>query len=164
MNQSLANQKKRISLRWKWTTGAAIAIFLTYTIFSTILYVTFQQIMLENEEDSLRETIQILSDRFGSQFYALTEESVAETLELNQLQLLPSYSETKDKSTVSTTPLGTSPGGMFIRVYNNNAKLLYESSTVDASFEQTDELRVDTIDGPNGEAFSARTPIFFISE
>ncbi|WP_413527350.1 sensor histidine kinase [Marinilactibacillus psychrotolerans] len=160
MNQSLANQKKRISLRWKWTTGAAIAIFLTYTIFSTILYVTFQQIMLENEEDSLRETIQILSDRFGSQFYALTEESVAETLELNQLQLLPSYSETKDKSTVSTTPLGTSPGGMFIRVYNNNAKLLYESSTVDASFEQTDELRVDTIDGPNGEAFSARTPIF----
>lgn len=170
MNRSSAventlNQKKRISLRWKWTTGAAIAIFLTYTIFSTVLYVTFQQIMLENEEDSLRETVQSLSDRFGQQYYALTEESVAETLELRQLQLLPSYSEqtgpeTTEESILSTTPLSTSHGGMFIRVYDPDGELLYESSTVEASFERTDKMRIDTIDGPNGEAFSARTPIF----
>ncbi|MDZ7835172.1 MAG: hypothetical protein U5K84_07295 [Alkalibacterium sp.] len=47
------NEKKRISLRWKWTIGAAIALFLTYTIFSTILFITFQQIMVHNEQQAV---------------------------------------------------------------------------------------------------------------
>lgn len=158
------NQKRRISLRWKWTTGAAIAIFLTYTIFSTVLYVSFQRIMLETEEDALKETVQNLSDRFGQQYFELTEESVAETLELRQLQLLADSPEQNTDSTENgvelTTPLSNSHGGMFIRVYSTSEELLYESSTVEASFQRTEQLRIDTIKGPYGEAFSAQTPIY----
>lgn len=158
------NQRRRISLRWKWTTGAAIAIFLTYTIFSTVLYVSFQRIMLETEENALRETVQNLSDRFGQQYFELTEESVAETLELRQLQLLADSPEQDTDSTEDgvklTTPLSNSYGGMFIRVYSTGEELLYESSTVEAAFQPTEQLRIDTINGPYGEAFSAQTPIY----
>lgn len=161
------NQKQRISLRWKWTTGAAIAIFLTYTIFSTVLYVTFQQIMLGSEEDALKTTVQNVANRFGQQYFPLNEESVADTLELRRLQLLPSLSgqdndntQTSEDDAESTTPLSIDHGGMFIRVFNLEGELLYESAESDIVFEPVDELLIETIKGPNGEAYSARTPVY----
>nr|WP_244244538.1 HAMP domain-containing histidine kinase [Marinilactibacillus kalidii] len=159
------NQKRRISLRWKWTMGAAVAIFLTYTIFSTILYVSFQQSMLENEEIALRDTVQNLTDQFGQQYYALTEESVADTLELSQSRLfptLPSPEGTEESSDVEEmqAPLRIGQGGMFVRVFDPEGKLLYETTNFPTAFSTTRELRIDTIKGPYGEAFSARTPIY----
>lgn len=156
------NQKKRISLRWKWTIGAAIAIFLTYTIFSTILYVSFQRSMLENEEVALRDTIQNLSDRFGQQFYDLTEESVADTLELSNSRLIPTLPDPEAEEVDEETPipLRIGQGGMYVRIFNTESELLYETATFSTDFAPTKDLRIDTIDGPYGEAFAARKPIY----
>lgn len=158
------NQKKRISLRWKWTFGAAVAIFLTYTIFSTVLFVSFQQIMLESEEQELRDMMWELEDRFSQQYYPLTEEFVRDSLEMRESNVtLPvpmPIDPNESENTISTPPLRLSQGGLIIRVYNPEHELVYQSSSSNVSFTPTESFQVTTVEGRYGDAFSGTSPIY----
>lgn len=158
------NQTKRISLRWKWTFGAAVAIFLTYTIFSTVLFVSFQQIMLENEEQELRDMMMELDERFSQQYYPLTEEFVRDSLEMRGSDYTPPAPVPIDpdetEPTISSPPLRLSQGGLIIRVYNPDNELVYQSSSSSVSFNPTDSFQIDTVDGRYGDAFSGTNPIY----
>lgn len=155
------NEKKRISLRWKWTIGAAIALFLTYTIFSTILFITFQQIMIDNEHQAVRNVMVNLTERFGQNFYDLTEEDVEETLNQQELYLTPEMPIIEESQNQRSTPLRASQGSIIIRVYNSSEELLYETNEVDIAFTPKETLQIDSVEeGPNGEALSAVTPVY----
>ncbi|MER2064088.1 MAG: HAMP domain-containing histidine kinase [Alkalibacterium sp.] len=155
------NEKKRISLRWKWTIGAAIALFLTYTIFSTILFITFQQIMIDNEQQAVRNVVINLTERFGQHFYDLTEEDVENVLDQQELYLTPEMPILEEAQNQRNTPLRASQGSIVIRVYNSDEELLYETNDLDIAFEAMDTMKIETIEeGPNGEALSAVTPVF----
>ena len=155
------NEIKRISLRWKWTIGAAIALFLTYTIFSTILFITFQQIMVDNEQQAVRNVMVNLTERFGQNFYELTEADVEETLDQQELYLTPEMPIIEETQNQRSTPLRASQGSIVIRVYNTSQELLYETNEADVPFEARETLQIETIEeGPNGEALSAVTPVY----
>ena len=155
------NEKKRISLRWKWTIGAAIALFLTYTIFSTILFITFQQFMIDNEQQAVRNVMVNLTERFGQNFYDLTEEDVEEVLNQHELYLTPETPILEESQNQRSTPLRASQSSIIIRVYNSEEELLYRTNEVYIDFEAKETLQIDTVEeGPNGEALSAITPVY----
>lgn len=158
------NQKKRISLRWKWTFGAALAIFLTYMIFSTVLFVSFQQIMLENEEQEIQYMMDELTERFSQQYYPLREEFIVESLEVSPTEnyvQAPVPEETDEiEEDESSPPLRLSQGGLIIRVYNPEEELLYESTPSDIGFRGTEESDIHTVEGEHGDAFSGIAPVY----
>lgn len=155
------NQQKRISLRWKWTIGAAVAIFLTYTIFSTILFITFQQIMIDNEQQAVRNVVFNLTERFGQHFYDLTVEDVEETLDQQELYLTPEMPIMEEIQNQRSTPLRSTQGNIIIRVFDPSEELLYETTSSDIAFETQQNMMIRTIpEGPHGEALSAVTPIY----
>lgn len=161
IDTTAVNQQKRISLRWKWTIGAAIALFLTYTIFSTILFITFQQIMIENEQQAVRNVVFNLTERFGQHFYELTEEDVEETLDQQELYLTPEMPIMEETQNQRSTPLRASQGSIVIRVFSQDEELLYETNSVDIGFEPLETLQIQTIpEGPHGKALSAVTPVY----
>ena len=161
IDTTAVNQQKRISLRWKWTIGAAIALFLTYTIFSTILFITFQQIMIENEQQAVRNVVFNLTERFGQHFYELTEEDVEETLDQQELYLTPEMPIMEETQNQRSTPLRASQGSIVIRVFSPDEELLYETNSVDIGFEPLETLQIQTIpEGPHGKALSAVTPVY----
>lgn len=161
LDTTAVNQEKRISLRWKWTIGAAIALFLTYTIFSTILFITFQQIMIGNEQQAVRNVVFNLTERFGQHFYELDESDVEETLDQQELYLTPEMPIMEETQNQRSTPLRASQGSIVIRVYNPDEELLYETTSVDVGFEARENLQIESVqEGPHGESLSAITPVY----
>ncbi|WP_228587090.1 ATP-binding protein [Alkalibacterium sp.] len=161
LDTTAVNQEKRISLRWKWTIGAAIALFLTYTIFSTILFITFQQIMMDNEQQAVRNVVFNLTERFGQHFYELDESDVEETLDQQELYLTPEMPIMEETQNQRSTPLRASQGSIVIRVYSPNEELLYETTSVDVGFETRENLQIENVqEGPYGESLSAVTPVY----
>lgn len=153
------DQKKRISLRWKWTFGAALAIFLTYMIFSSVLFVSFQQIMLENEEQEVQSITDELTEHFSQEYYPLREDFIVESLEIsNSSRLFPSPDQPEMEE--SSPPLRLSQGGLIIRVYNPQRELLYQSQSSDIEFDTADEFDISTVSGPFGYAFSGVEPVY----
>lgn len=154
------NQKKRISLRWKWTIGAAVALFLTYTIFSAILFVTFQQIMIDNEQQSVRNVVHSLSERFGQFYYNLTEEDVLSVLETEEPFLTPELPLLEESPLRGSFPLQTRQEAMVIRVFDQNGEQIYESKDVPIGFTPRETVQIQLIEeGVDDEMLSAVAPV-----
>lgn len=45
------------SLTWKWTIGAAIAIFFTYSMFTVAIYQGFTNMMMAQEHTNVNDTL-----------------------------------------------------------------------------------------------------------
>lgn len=168
IDTSEINERKRISLRWKWTIGAAVALFLTYTIFSAILFVTFQQIMMDDEQQEVRNVVYNITERFGQNYYELSEEDVESILNQKNFYFTPEFPIIEGSRNSRNSRVSTSKNSIITRIYNAEGELLYETAPLDSiDFVPSNSVRMDMIEeGPSGEALSAVAPImsFFNGE
>ena len=75
------NKPKRVSsLKWKWSLIVAIAIFLTYMIFSVTIFYSFRQIMFSQEDENVKEIITGVNNRLNVESAVLTKATVYQSL------------------------------------------------------------------------------------
>ncbi|GAA0352505.1 HAMP domain-containing histidine kinase [Alkalibacterium iburiense] len=155
------NKTKRISLRWKWTIGAAIALFLTYTIFSAILFITFQQIMIDDEQQAVRNVVYNITERLGQNYYDLSEDDVNSMLNQQDFYFTPEFPIIEESTNLRNRRMSSSQGSIVIRIFNSDGEPLYETVSLDSvDFVPRDTMQMEMIeDGPYGETLSAVSPI-----
>lgn len=164
-----AQTSKRISLKWKWSIIVAIAIFLTYMIFSVTIFFSFRQIMLSQEDENVKEVITGVTNRLNVETAVLTKATVYQALSPTYT---PSASEVEgnfDQRNLLIGPTGNyedtlyaemSAEGVVVRLYSPTSRLLFESKPSDVSFEPKSKLTVNLIDINGKEGISGIAPIY----
>ncbi|WP_245570050.1 HAMP domain-containing sensor histidine kinase [Lacticigenium naphthae] len=160
---------RRISLKWKWTIGTAVAIFLAYTLFSSILYFGFERMMLENERENLQEMTATVSERLIIFSGPLTEEDI-----LSAINPTPDNEEDSVNPSLGqgNLPIGENvpyqeslfsrinSEGIVIRVYNDQNRLVYESVPSDRTRIITEQFEIETLQLNRRTILSASTPVY----
>lgn len=169
-NQPIAKGKnKRISLKWKWTLGASIALFVMYTFFSTVLFIGFRRVMFSNEERVVSQTTTYLTERLGLKSSNLTEESIQDIFTLRE------QSENVSGGQVGSQPnlLETGAASVFenslnaqlndrqtvIRVYDADMKLIYAPEYSPVPFSPSKELHLKEVVTDDRNALTAIAPV-----
>ncbi|MHA8138390.1 HAMP domain-containing sensor histidine kinase [Lactobacillaceae bacterium Scapto_B20] len=62
----VSNGRRWISLKWKWAVGTSVVVFLVTSIFSFLIYNRFSDVLLNQERDHVRSTLNSVSDRLES--------------------------------------------------------------------------------------------------
>lgn len=157
--------KKRVSLKWKWTIGASMAIFFTYTLFSVAIFMGFTQMMISQEHANVKDTSFAVSNKLKLESANLTNEKVTQTLQPNFPTTNDSEVDSRflidDSSydSIDTLYAKINEAGVVVRVFDPNSRLLYESRASHATFTKTayTEIKPIKIDGKDG--FSGTMPI-----
>ena len=149
---SKKENKKRISLKWKWTIGATLAIFLTYLIFTVAIFFSFRQIMLTEETKDVKEILVGVTKRFnsgsetlskGTVFLGLSGNYTPGTLELgeefDQRNLV--YGQSSNYQDNIFAKLNEE--GVLVRVYSPTSRLLFETEPKDAPFKKSAKLLIE---------------------
>lgn len=157
------NGRRRVSLKWKWTIGAALAIFLTYTIFASLIYFGFRQIFLENEMQNLRETTTEITERLMDEPTSLTSRDVERALSPRRYIISSGRSNGnvpigEGEYTDSLYAQITQPG-ISVSIYNEEADLVYESGMNTIPFHPRNSYQLNSIEGENGLSLSAQGPV-----
>ncbi|WP_277630238.1 HAMP domain-containing sensor histidine kinase [Atopococcus tabaci] len=157
-------ERRRVSLKWKWTIGAAGAIFLTYTLFASLLYFGFRQIFLENETQNVRDMTVEITERLMLNSASLTSADVEQVLS-------PETSVPPDVF-YGNVPVGeTNPypdslfsqiseEGVAVKVYDEENHLVYESAPSDLPFSPSERFRIETVEGTDGLSLAATAPVY----
>ncbi|UQS85285.1 HAMP domain-containing histidine kinase [Apilactobacillus apisilvae] len=74
------HNKKYLSLKWKWSIGSAIIIFLILSIFSFLIYDRFSDVLLSQETAHTSETLDSISGRLTKFNDTLSEKEVISIL------------------------------------------------------------------------------------
>lgn len=171
LNKRKQKQKKksRISLKSKWTIGTALAIFFTYTIFSFAIFLGFRKVMISQEDESLREILNGVSERLNTETEVLTERAVYEALspsytpssfeseeDLEQRNLVDGQSSNYDDDLFAMM----NQNGVSVRVYSPDAQLLFESESSEIVFEPESALTAGIIEFDGREVLYGTIPVY----
>ncbi len=156
------NQNEGSTIRVRWTLLTMGVIFLTYAIFSYILLNTFQRVMLENEEEEIVEISDELVERFSNHYYPLTPDTTEFMLEEPEIEVgpIPSPKHYVERTEEFTPPVSLTKGGVVVKVYDINEKVILETDEIDFQFYPTEERRVTQLSGPYGVALAVNDPIY----
>jgi len=155
---SQKDNSKRISIKWTWTILLTLALFISYVIFSTVLYVSVQNIFLDNEENDISVVSEQMVSEFESQVYPLDEEVVDSVISLNNLGI---SSDQTDNSTPSSSNVGlATQSGMVIRIFNPDNEMLFTSNSGDYAFQPSNSYQVQQIEGQTDTVYSGVTPVY----
>lgn len=85
MKPAIEDKKRKLwnfpmSLKWKWTFGASMAIFFTYTFFSVAIYLGFNQMMISQENSNVNDIMSGVASKLQVSGSNLTKEVVKESL------------------------------------------------------------------------------------
>ncbi|WP_414839878.1 ATP-binding protein [Carnobacterium sp. TMP28] len=161
--------KKRISLKWKWTIGATLAIFLTYTIFTVAIFIGFRQIMLTEETQDVKEILVGVTNRLNGGSSALSKETVYLNLSGNYTLTTLELGEEFDQRNLvygqssnyqDTIFAKMNEEGVFVRVYSPTSRLLFETEPKDIPFKKSAQLLIEPIKMDNKEGIRGISPIY----
>ena len=65
----------------KWAAAVGLAIFITFAIFSIVIFSSISNILLHKEVDNVHDTVTVIQQRLGRPEKTLTSEFVAEQLD-----------------------------------------------------------------------------------
>ncbi|MEG0475456.1 MAG: HAMP domain-containing histidine kinase, partial [Carnobacterium sp.] len=160
---------KRISLKWKWTMGAALAIFLTFSVFSVAIFIGFRQILLTQENEDVKETLFGVANRLNNESASLSKETVYMALsgtytstpiemndEFDQRNLV--YGQPNNFQDTIFAKMNEE--GIMVRVYSPTLRLLFESKRKDIPFEKTAQPLIESIDIDGTQGFQGTMPIY----
>lgn len=149
---------KRISIKWTWTILATLALFVTYIIFSTVLFVSVQNILLDNEENEITAISNEVASELESQYYPLDEEVVNAVFSMSDLQIL---TEASGSSEDTPSNLGlTTQNGIIIQVFNPDDELIFTTNNGDYEFQSSGSYDLQEIEVQNEMAYSGVTPVY----
>ncbi len=168
-------KRKRLSLKWKWTIGATLAIFLTFSIFSIAIFVGFRQIMFTQEEENFRGVLFGASSRLVDENKLTDSDSTALSKATVYSAFNPSYSpnvmELREKYDQRNTTFEDSGNyqdtlyakmneeDVIVKVYTPTSRLLFESKLGDFSFEESSEPVIKMIEVNGEEGYYGVTPV-----
>lgn len=168
-------KRKRLSLKWKWTIGATIAIFLTFSIFSIAIFVGFRQIMFTQEEENFREILFGASSRLVDENKLTDSDSTALSKATVYSAFNPSYSPDAmqlrnkyDQRNTTFEDAGNYQDTLYakmneedviVRVYTPTSRLLFESKLGDFTFEESSEPVIKTIEVNGEEGYYGVMPV-----
>ncbi|SEL16677.1 Signal transduction histidine kinase [Carnobacterium iners] len=163
------NNKKRISLKWKWTIGATLAIFLTYIIFTVAIFIGFRQIMLTEETQDVKEILVGVTNRLNGGSSALSKETVYLNLSGNYTLTTLELGEEFDQRNLvygqssnyqDTIFAKMNEEGVFVRVYSPTSRLLFETEPKDSPFKRSAQLLIEPIKMNNKGGIRGVSPIY----
>jgi len=163
------DKKKRISLKWKWTIGATLAIFLTYTIFTVAIFIGFRQIMLAEETKDVKEILIGVTNRLNGGSNALSKETVYLNLSGNYTSNTLELGEEFDQRNLvygqssnyqDTIFAKMNEEGVLVRVYSPTSRLLFETEPKDIPFKKSAQLLIEPIEIQNKEEIQGVSPIY----
>ena len=164
------NKPKRVSsLKWKWSLIVAIAIFLTYMIFSVTIFYSFRQIMFSQEDENVKEIITGVNNRLNVESAVLTKatvyQSLSPTYTPSALEIEENFDQRnliigQDGNYQDTLYAEMSEEGIVVRVYSPTSRLLFESRPSDVSFNPEAKLTVQLIDINGKEGISGIAPVY----
>ena len=181
MKLSFYNRKKerrkrrRLSLKWKWTIGATLAIFLTFSIFSVAIFVGFRQIMFTQEEENFREILFGSSTRLADENKIKDSDSTSLSKSTVYSAFHPSYFPDAmeligeyDQRNATFEDSGNYEDSLYakmneedviVRVYTPSSRLLFESKLGDFPFEVSSEPVIKMINVNGEEGYYGVTPV-----
>lgn len=156
--------RRRVSLKWKWTIGASMAIFFTYTLFSVAIYLGFTQMMISQENSNVNDIMSGVAAKLKVGSSNLTKETVKNSLTPNYYEI----DSTVDNRFLMTERLDTTADALFskineigivVAVFDPSGAKLYESRPSHVAFEKKakPEIKEIKINGTRG--LSGVTPI-----
>ncbi|MEG0497062.1 MAG: HAMP domain-containing histidine kinase [Carnobacterium sp.] len=163
------NNRKRISLKWKWTIGATLAIFLTYTIFTVAILIGFRQIMLTEETRDVKQILVGVNRRLNRGSSALSKETVFLNLSGNYTSNMLELGDKFDQRNLvfgqssnyqDTIFAKMNEEGVYIRVYSPTSRLLFETQPKDIPFKRSSQLLIESVKIKNKEGIRGVTPIY----
>ncbi|MCI1985801.1 MAG: HAMP domain-containing histidine kinase [Lactobacillus sp.] len=83
MTNNEPSPKRRLSLAFKWTAVVGVGIFVTFLVFSLILYGATGQILASQERSTLRDTLNAVEQRLSPIATKLTDKNVSPLLEVD---------------------------------------------------------------------------------
>lgn len=155
MNGKTGNGSKRISLKWKWSLGAAAAIFLTYLIFTIVIALSFRQITLKQQDEKLKEVLYGVEERLNVEDAALTKARVYQALSPSYTPSFPELDQSYDQRNLLIGEKGNfqdtlyaemSEEGVVVRVYSPTSRLLFETKPSDVSFAPQEKTSINIAD------------------
>lgn len=81
---STTNKGRKISLKVKWAAAVGLAIFITFAIFSIVIFSSISNILLHREVDNVHDTVTVVQARLSSNGPHLTEGFVTNQLDPNR--------------------------------------------------------------------------------
>lgn len=168
-NEEGSKPKRVSSLKWKWSLIVAIAIFLTYMIFSVTIFYSFRQIMFSQEDENVKEIITGVTNRLNVESAVLTKatvyQSLSPTYTPSTLEIEENFDQRnliigQDGNYQDTLYAEMSKEGIVVRVYSPTSRLLFESRPSDVSFDPEAKLTVQLIDINGKEGISGIAPVY----
>jgi len=154
---SQKDNSRRISIKWTWTILLTLALFVTYIIFSTVLYISVQNIFLDNEENEISVVSEQMVSEFDSQSNSLNEETVDSIISSSNLRI----SDQMNNAETSPSNLGlATQNGLVIRIFNPDNEVLFTSNSGDYAFQPSNSYQVQQIDGQTDTVYSGVSPVY----
>ena len=149
-----------------------MALFLTYTVFSSILFLGFRKIMLANEEQTVQQTASYITERLSLNSSKLTERSITGAVIPQHKTERPATESKAKENDPNMLPTGTSGifqntleaeisrRGAIIRVYDSDMKLIYSPTYSSVSFSPSKTMHIKEVGTKNGKALTAISPVY----
>ena len=134
-----------VSLRWTWAATVGFGIFLTFLVFSLIIYGVMRQTLVAQETSTVTDTVNAVRSRLTPVAKNLTVSSVRPLLDSNVSQNFDQYmvGDTSRRSIFSDSTFEKmSREDINVTVYDKNGRLLFNSRSTPPKFVRTTRLRV----------------------
>ncbi len=155
-------QKGFVSLRWTWAFAVAFVIFLTFLVFSLVIYGVMGQTLLAQEKSTVSDTVNSVQKRLEPISSNLTARTV-----------FPKIDVSTDNGSTVATESGGNRGSVFsdaiiqklsreditVTVYNQSGRQVFSSRKSPLKTKRTADLRITTERAGGFDGLVARTPI-----
>lgn len=146
------------SLTWKWTIGAAIAIFFTYSMFTVAIYQGFTNMMMAQEHTNVNDTLLSIIEKLKNGPEHLTKDLIHQKLRTEAYEAsLEEEVDGEADTNENFIYAQLFEKGVSVSIYNADQVLLYQSVPTDIRFKTSEfpiikELMIDGEDGLVGVA------------
>lgn len=138
------------SIRWKWGVRLTVAFLLFFIISTAVLLNGFQNHLYKQRKLRSEELVHTVSETFGQLNTRLTESNVESLMEKISVS-----TTTRGRVRVNNIPLmqQLQEEGVTIRIFDTDARLLYESRSNNTSFRRTSGFYFEETKINNRDAF-----------
>ncbi|KRM21130.1 HAMP domain-containing sensor histidine kinase [Latilactobacillus graminis] len=135
------NKGRKISLKVKWAAAVGLAIFITFAIFSIVIFSSISNILLHKEVDNVHDTVAVVQARLANSGPQLTKAFVIEQLDPNRHSPKAIYQD------AVLTRLAQRD--VIVKIYDANKQGLFASRGAIGTFPKgdTDTLKRQSIFG-----------------
>ncbi|OOL80965.1 two-component sensor histidine kinase [Dolosigranulum pigrum] len=151
---------KRLSVKWRWTLATSLAFFVTYAIFSSILYMSVVRIMLSSEEKGMERVVTEITRNFETSQSTVDEQLVEEIFESSNVNIDSLVTTAINSDSSQESQYMSYQNSLILRVIDLDHHVVYQSSEVEATFAKTVATETFSIQTDGSKSLSTMDPIY----